>query len=348
VKSNGTLLYAEMHTKMLPNRLIQSVIWEIGKMNYEKNSGLFANIINPYFHLLIKLKVFKHGESSLTCLNRISLFMKNYHYFFDTYSAVNSYDKEISERFITLISEFEHSVYPQLEYIISILSRLNLDFPKASMYDEVINAINDMNLYTKSLNKNLEILKNFMNRKDNPVKVSDVVGIVLESIVKIKSKIRIINNSFDENFTSDLESTLHNLIKNYSNSYPWLRISYKDFSANTRVVFNKGELVDFMRIFFDNSIESYENSEDDKPLKKIDIIINQDKENLVLEFLDYGDGVPDSIKSSLMLKGVSTKGAGRGFGLNYANTVVQKYGGRFYLDSDFKSGAKFNIILNTI
>jgi len=348
LKSNGTILFAEMHTKMLPNRLIQSVIWEIGKLNYEKNSGIFENIINPYVHLLIKLKVFKHGESSLTCLNRISLFMKNYHYFFDNYSRLNINDKEILDRFIILITEFEHSVYPQLEYIISILSRLKLDFPKASMYDEVINAIHDMDLYSKTLNKNLEILKNFINSKNDPVKISDVVDTILESIVKIKSKIKIINNSFDDNFTSDLEPVLHNLIKNYSNSNPRLRISYKDFSVNTKIVFNKGELVDFMRIFFDNSIEAYENSKDDKPLKKIDIIINQDKENLVLEFLDYGDGVPDSIKSSLLLKGVSTKGKDRGFGLNYANTVIQKYGGRFYLDNDFKSGAKFNIILNTI
>jgi len=348
LKANKTILFAEMHTKMLPNRLIQSVIWEIGKLNYEKNTGLFDKIINPYLHLLIKLKAFKHGESSLTCLNRISLFMKNYHYFFDSDARFNINNKEIFNRFIVLITEFENSVYPQLEYIISILSRLNLDFPKASMYDEVISATKEMDLNSRTLFKNLDILKKFILSNDNPKKINDVVVSVLDLIVKVKSKIKIINNSFDENFTSDVESILRTLIKNYSDSNPRLRISYTDFTDNPKVVFNKGEFVDFLRIFFDNSIEAYENSIDDRPLKKIDIIINHDKENLVIEFLDYGDGVPDSIKSSILLKGVSTKGENRGFGLSYANTVVQKYGGRFYLDNEFNSGAKFNIILNTI
>ena len=73
---------------------------------------------------------------------------------------------------------------------------------------------------------------------------------VLESIVKIKSNIKVINNSFDENFTSDLESILSNLVKNYSDSNPNLRISCKDLASKTNVVFNKGELVDFPKNIF--------------------------------------------------------------------------------------------------
>lgn len=348
LKADGSVLFVEIHTKMLPNRLIQSILWEIGKMYYEKNSGTFNNIINPYVNLLMKLKVFKHGESSLTCLNRISLFMKNYNFIFDRGSTLNSTDKEILNRFISLITEYDHSVYPQLEYIISLLTRLNIDFPKSTMHDDVLNSINEIKEYSGKLNNNLTNLKKFIKNRDTSLKFNDVVENILESIVKVKSKIKIINNSFDESFTCDLDSILHSLIKSYSVTNPNLRISYKDFTSNPKLVFNKGELVDLFRIFFDNSIESYENMKAPKSLNKIDLIVNQEKENIVMEFIDYGGGVPASIKTSIFLKGVSTKGQNRGFGLSYANTVIQKYGGRFNLDNDFKQGAKFNINFNTL
>lgn len=348
LKANGSFVFVEIHSKMLPNRLIQSVIWEIGKLYYEKNSKGFDIIINPYVNLLIKLKVFKHGESSLTCLNRISLFMKNYNFIFDTGLQLKTSDKEILNRFLSLITEFDHSVYPQLEYIVSILTRLNFDFPKSSMYDDIFTAVKDIELYSKKLNDNLSFLNKFIKKKDTSIKIKDVIEDILESIVKVKSKMKVVNNSFDENFTADLESIFHNLIKSYSNTNPDLRITYKDFTSNPKVVFNKGELVDLLKIFFDNSIEAYENTNDLKSLNRIDLILNQEKENLIVEFIDYGDGIPANIKTSIFLKGVSSKGKNRGFGLSYANTVIQKYGGQFHLDNEFKKGTKFNIIFNTL
>jgi len=348
LKANGSVVFVEIHSKMLPNRLIQSVIWEIGKLNYEKNSKTFDNIINPYVNLLIKLKVFKHGESSLTCLNRISLFMKNYNFIFDTGLQLKTSDKEILNRFVSLIAEFDHSVYPQLEYIVSILNRLNFDFPKSSMYDDIFAAVKDIEQYSKKLNDNLSFLNIFIKKKDASFKIKDVIENILESIVKVKSKMKVLNSSFDDNFSADLESIFRNLIKSYSGTNPNLRITYKDFTANPKVVFNKGELVDLLKIFFDNSIEAYDNSKSSKSLNRIDLTLNQEKENLIVEFIDYGGGIPANIKTSIFLKGVSSKGQNRGFGLSYANTVIQKYGGQFHLDNEFKQGTKFNIIFNTL
>lgn len=348
LKADGSVLFVEIHSKMLPNRLIQSVIWEIGKLYYERTSERFDNIINPYVNLLIKLKVFKHGESSITCLNRISLFMKNYHYIFDEGSQLKNTEKEILNRFVSLINEFDNSVYPQLEYIISILNRLNFDFPKTSMYDEVLSAIKELELYSEKLFVNLKSLSKSIKKRDSSENMNQVTENILESIVKIKSRMKVINNSFDDNFTSDIESIFHSLIRSYSDTYPKLRISYKDFTSNPKVVFNKGELVDLLKIFFDNAIEAYADADNSKSPDRIDLVVNQEKENLVLEFIDYGGGIPDSIKTSIFLKGISTKGKNRGFGLSYANTVIQKYGGKFYLDNDLKQGTKFNIILNIL
>lgn len=348
LKSDGSVLFVEIHSKMLPNRLIQSVIWEIGKLNYEKNSVVLENTINPYVHLLMKLKVFRHGESSLTCLNRISLFMKNYNFIFNPGSNAGITDREIIDRFALLLNEYGHSVFPQLEYIISILSRMNFDFPKSSMYDEIINSTKDMELYSRKLNISLGNLKKVLKNHDSTFKVNELIENILESIVKVKSRLKLINGSFDDNFTTDLESILHSLIKSYSASNPYLRISYKDFTSNPKVVFNKGELVDFLKIFFDNSIEEYENLKKGDTVNRIDIVINQENEKLVMEIMDYGNGIPENIKTSVFLKGISTKGSNRGFGLSYANTVIQKYGGKFYLDNDFKQGTKFNINLNIL
>lgn len=347
-KSDGSALFVEIHSKMLPNRLIQSVIWEIGKQYFEKNVSGFGDSINPYVNILTKLKVFKHGESSLTCLNRISLFMKNYHFLIESGSVNSSSDKEIMNRFISLVNEFEHSVFPQLEYILSILKGLNADFPKSAMYEDISNSVSELEVYSNKLNNSLKNLKKFIKNRDSSVKLNDVVENILSSIVKVKSKMKVINNSFDENFTSDIESILHVLIKSYYETNPKLRITLKDFSPNPKVIFNRGELVDLLKIFFDNSIESYGDFKNPKSLYRIDINANQENSQLFIEFIDYGTGVPDKIKTSIINKGVSTKGKDRGFGLNYANTVLQKYGGKFNLDSGFKKGAKFNIIINTL
>ncbi|MEI7485691.1 MAG: ATP-binding protein, partial [Ignavibacteriota bacterium] len=255
---------------------------------------------------------------------------------------------QILNRFVSLINEFDNSVYPQLEYIISILNRLNFDFPKTSMYDEVLSAIKELELYSEKLFVNLKSLSKSIKKRDSSENMNQVTENILESIVKIKSRMKVINNSFDDNFTSDIESIFHSLIRSYSDTYPKLRISYKDFTSNPKVVFNKGELVDLLKIFFDNAIEAYADADNSKSPDRIDLVVNQEKENLVLEFIDYGGGIPDSIKTSIFLKGISTKGKNRGFGLSYANTVIQKYGGKFYLDNDLKQGTKFNIILNIL
>ena len=348
IKADGSFLFAEIHSKMLPNRLIQSVIWEIDKQNFERSNAEYTNLVNPYVNLLVKLKVFKHGESSLTCLNRISLFMKNYNFIPDFGDVSIKTDKEILNRFISLVNEFEHSVYPQLEYILSILKELKTDFPKSDMHEDIANSVAELEVYSKKLNTGLKNLKKFIKNRDTTFKLNDLVDTILGSIVKVKSKMKIINTSFDENFTSDLESILHVLIKSYSDSNPELRITYKDFSPNPDIVFNRGELVDLLKIFFDNSIESYSNSEDPNSLNRIDITANQENNQLFVEIIDYGMGVPDNIRTSILQKGISTKGKNRGFGLSYANTVLQKYGGKFHLDSEFKQGAKFKIILNTL
>ena len=62
-----------------------------------------------------------------------------------------------------------------------------------------------------------------------------------------------------------------------------------------------------LKIFFDNSIEAYENSNNGNQINKIDIIINQENDNLKLQFIDYGVGIPSDIKIQFFLRGFLLK-----------------------------------------
>lgn len=348
IKKDGTRIFVEIHSKMLRNRLIQSVIWDIGKSGYDAYLGKYESIINPYVNLLYKLKAFKHGENSLNCLNRISLFFKNYKYLFTSSEKKEKKEYEIEKRFLDLIDEYNNSVNSQIEYIISIINRLISDLPKSSMYDDLIKSVDSLDIHSKHLYSKLLKIKDSLRIKFIQNKPVNDVEDLVDSIHKIKSSFKLITKLFNDNFISDLDSVIHNLINHYNSLNSKLRVEYKDNSNSNKIVFNKGELFDAIKIFFDNTIEAYGNAESKEKQYRIRIEINQASDDLILSFKDYGPGISESIKSSIFRKGVSTKGLNRGFGLSYSNTLIQKYGGKFYLDKDFQEGAKFNLIFKII
>ncbi len=338
IRKDGSRVFTEMHTKMLPNRLVQAVIWEIEVSAFEDKNRVFDNLINPYVSLLHKLKAFRHGEDSMNCLNRISLFFKNYNYLFESEEMQTRNENEVIKRFLDIIDEYNSSVNPQIEYIVSLLIRLKDDIPKYSMTDNLLNSINELETNTKLLHSKLMKLSGYMKKRDH--KEFSVIKTleVMQAIAKIKLNFKIINNLFDGHFVADLDETVQKVIKYFSGIRENIMFSFSA-DAKHKIVFNNGELFDVIKIFIENSVEACEENSNKTII--IDMQTLQADDSMLLKIRDNGGGVADSVKKNIYVRGVSTKGTNRGFGLSYSNTLVQKYGGKFYIDTEYNEGAGF-------
>ncbi|MFQ5884161.1 MAG: sensor histidine kinase [Thermoplasmata archaeon] len=62
------------------------------------------------------------------------------------------------------------------------------------------------------------------------------------------------------------------------------------------------------------------------------------EDTLEIEYRDTGPGIPESIRSRIFHKGVSSGGEGKGLGLYLSHRIVESYGGTIELSIDSESG----------
>jgi C4-dicarboxylate-specific signal transduction histidine kinase len=108
----------------------------------------------------------------------------------------------------------------------------------------------------------------------------------------------------------------------------------------------KGEingLVQIINNMISNSIQAYNG----KTEQNIDMIINKDKDNLVISIRDYAGGLPQKVKEKLFKEMITTKGKnGTGLGLYISYSNIKAYfGGTIKYESVDGQGTTFKIIL---
>ncbi len=363
-KKDGTLINVEVKEKKLPIDLVQAIIRETSdKSNVTFTPEVKKNEI--YLNLFIKLKAFKHGENSLMVLNRLSLYAKNYkqlrtHETGNMEVNLNDHlpihiNNETLERFRQLISEYNIIVHPQHKYIAAMLNVIASDIPSISVFDDISNYKNELPEHSKYLsNKAGNLYDSVVNNADEN-ELSKISDLIIKSVVKIKEIIKSITEILHDNFTADIRQIICILIEKYSalenhienNSENYIRISFTNDSGECRAIINGNEFAELINILFENSIETFNTAEPYITDKNIYINLSSDREKIRLEFADNGPGIPDTIKDCVFQSGVSTKGDNRGFGLNYAAKIIEKFGGSLSNDTENKTGAKFIIELNS-
>lgn len=101
-------------------------------------------------------------------------------------------------------------------------------------------------------------------------------------------------------------------------------------------------LVQVINNMISNSIQAYNG----KPNESIELIINKEKNNLIISVKDHGCGLPDEVKKKLFKEMITTKGKnGTGLGLFMSYTTIRAH---FNGDITFESnsnGTTFNIII---
>ena len=101
-------------------------------------------------------------------------------------------------------------------------------------------------------------------------------------------------------------------------------------------------LVQVINNMISNSIQSYK----DPANKNIDLIVDKNKNSIIISVKDYGSGLPEEVKQKLFKEMITTKGKnGTGLGLFMSySTIRGHFNGDITFESD-SNGTVFHIIL---
>jgi len=79
---------------------------------------------------------------------------------------------------------------------------------------------------------------------------------------------------------------------------------------------------------------------------QIDIHVKEKDDTTLISVKDYGNGIPEDIKSLLLKESVTTKPDGYGFGLMSCREIIEdRHQGKIYFDSEEGQGAEFHFTL---
>lgn len=102
-------------------------------------------------------------------------------------------------------------------------------------------------------------------------------------------------------------------------------------------------LVQVINNMISNAIQSYNG----KTEQSIDLILEKQKDNLVISVKDYGSGLPQKVQDKLFKEMITTKGKnGTGLGLYMSySTIKAHFNGDITFETEENKGTTFNIIL---
>lgn len=102
-------------------------------------------------------------------------------------------------------------------------------------------------------------------------------------------------------------------------------------------------LVQVVNNMISNAIQAYNGQTE----QNIDLILEKQKDNLIISVKDYGCGLPQKVKDKLFKEMITTKGKnGTGLGLYMSySTIKAHFNGDITFESEEGKGTKFNIIL---
>ena len=85
----------------------------------------------------------------------------------------------------------------------------------------------------------------------------------------------------------------------------------------------------------------------DHPLKEIQLSVLIDSESTYISVLDTGRGIPQELIDHITTAGISTKGEGRGTGLNLVYKLVSGLNGSLKIESDAGEGTVITVLFKS-
>ena len=163
-------------------------------------------------------------------------------------------------------------------------------------------------------------------------------------ITAVKGQAVTLSNEEDISFTvGELLKRVNILMKHeLKNAIIYLNIAMK-VDENLVLKGDVNILVQVINNMISNAIQAYNG----KPEQKIDLIVEQNNNNLIISIKDYGSGMPKKVKDKLFKEMITTKGKnGTGLGLYMSySTVRAHFSGDISVESEENQGTTFVITL---
>lgn len=163
-------------------------------------------------------------------------------------------------------------------------------------------------------------------------------------ITAVKGQAVTLSNEEDISFTvGELLKRVNILMKHeLKNAIIYLNIAMK-VDENLVLKGDVNSLVQVINNMISNAIQAYNG----KPEQKIDLIVEQNNNNLIISIKDYGSGMPKKVKDKLFKEMITTKGKnGTGLGLYMSySTVRAHFSGDISVESEENQGTTFVITL---
>jgi PAS domain S-box-containing protein len=199
---------------------------------------------------------------------------------------------------------------------------------KANLYlDILVHDINNANLASLGYG---ELLTEMLSGKEK-----EVAGKLIEGVLKSREVIRNLDTirHIQERKFDFKVINLDALIKQEIRHYPSASIDYTGYSA---LVMADDLLAEVLTNLIGNSAKF------GGPGVHIDIRVQECPDNYVkISISDEGPGVPDELKSVIFVRFQTgeEKGSGKGLGLFIAKTLVERYGGRIWVEDRIKGNS---------
>jgi len=266
--------------------------------------------------LLTLILTFSHGEFALRNLNSILLLCENR----STNREMPSefYDK-LKIRFNTFLEMTSVSIREIIE-----LERL------------IGNNSDELNTLEISLNQAVDQIK-----KNNDELSFDSI---VENFTIIKTQLKELRKDIYARFSSDPTEVINNVLVNYEATLKMNRIlveKIKRYPNNIPVLIKSYELGEVLDNLFQNSIKYMKNAEQ----KKIVIELYKESPKIIIIFSNTGTLIPKEKWDLIFEKGYSESGS-TGLGLSNAREILNKYGGRIFVDANSTKITSFRIELN--
>lgn len=204
---------------------------------------------------------------------------------------------------------------------------------------EIKNPLTPINLSLQLILKKYPYNDDFKNYLEEKIKVALNH---LNQIKEISEKLYFLDNIDEsENETIDILEYFDNLIKKWSTDD--VKIVLNNTIKENRdliVIMNKNS---FDSIFSNLIINSMEARKKDL---EIEIILRNEENKVIVDYIDNGPGIPKEISSIVFEPFYTTKRHGTGLGLSIVKSLLNKYGHNIEIVYDRNIGVHFRIILN--
>jgi|GEM_PF-3119930 len=248
------------------------------------------------------------------------------------------------EDYINKMEEIDHS---KLEYIKSgvedslrLLNSQNISTSFRNspvewrrIYKRIIRELKLLNLYLNLYSKN----------KKGSFRRKILKSLVIKSILILKKLRKTLLEKIEKEKGDIIKDALLSAVEDMKNRYRGEALIRTKIESTSSYRFFKDEILKFKNAFYsiiENAIESYEN----KIRKVVDITVDSDPERILINIRDYGKGITEKELEYIFTPGYSTKGKGRGHGLNNVDKFFEKYG-ELKIRSELNKGTEFTIIL---